>query len=217
MTDFAAARQNMVLSQLAPSRVTEKSILRAMGAIPRERFVPKSAAAAAYVDEDVRIAPRRYLMEPVVFARLLQEAAIAKSDIVLDVGCGSGYSTAVLAQLAGTVVALESDEELANKAVATLAELGVVNAAVIVGDLAAGRSDQGPYDVILLNGAVSQVPAKLLGQLAEGGRLLAVVGEGLSAKATLYLRRAGVVGARPLFDAAVPPLPSLAVRPQFVF
>src|SRR5690606_14885102 len=134
MTDFAAARLNMVESQVRVNAVTDGRLIDAIAAVPRERFVPMSRQGIAYMDEDVKIAdgnPPRFLMEPRVFAKLAQLAAIGPDDLVLDIGCGTGYSTAVLARLAGTVVALESDEDLAARAGATLSDLGVDNAVVV--------------------------------------------------------------------------------------
>ncbi|MEQ8248289.1 MAG: protein-L-isoaspartate O-methyltransferase [Alphaproteobacteria bacterium] len=217
MTDYAAARRNMVLSQLEPTRVHDPRILEAMGAIPREVFVPKSLAGVAYVDEDLAVARGRYLMEPVVLARLIEALAIRDGDLVLDVGCGTGYSAAVLARLAGTVVAVESDAELAAKAGDNLSKVGIDNIAIIEGPLPAGCADQGPYAAILIGGAVEEVPPALLAQLAPGGRLACVLRSGPTGKATLYLESGGVIGHRPLFDSAVPPLPGFARAKAFAF
>ena len=172
---FAEARRHMVASQLRPNKVTDDRLTDAMEAVPRELFVPKALRGVAYLDEDIEIAEGRHLMEPMVLARLLQAAGVRADDIVLDVGCASGYSTAVIARLAGTVVGVESDAELAARATGLLTDLEVDNAAVVEGAFDAGLPDQGPYDIIVLNGAVPDVPAALLDQLADGGRLLAVV------------------------------------------
>lgn len=216
MIDYTAARQNMVLSQLEPNRVTDPAIIAAMGAVPRERFVPGARTGVAYVDKDIEIAPGRYLMEPMVLGRLLQEARVQPRDAVLDVGGGTGYSAAVLARLASTVVMLEEDADLAGRAGQTLSALAV-DAAVVTGPLSAGRADQGPYDVILLNGSVPEVPKALLDQLAEGGRLLAVVGQLPACRAMQYVRRGDRIVSRVLFDAAVPALPGFAAPRGFVF
>ena len=217
MTDFSAARQNMILRQLEPNRVTDTGLTGAMAAVPRELFVPEAFAGVAYVDEDIEIAPGRYLMEPMVFARMLQAAAIEPGAVVLDIGCGSGYSTAVLSRLAGTVVALESDPDLAGKATRLLSELGADNAAVVTGDLAAGMAGQGPYDVIVLNGSVPSVPNGLCDQLADGGRLVAVINEGGAGTATLVSRRDGLLSSQTLFDASTPPLPGFEAEAGFEF
>jgi protein-L-isoaspartate(D-aspartate) O-methyltransferase len=216
-SDSASARRHMVDSQLAPNKVTDARIKAAMGAVPRERFVPKAYTGVAYMDEDIPCAPGRFLMEPMVFARLLQAAEIGAQELVLDVGCGTGYSVAVLARLAGTVVGLESDKTLSARAGTLLSELGVDNAAVVQGGLEAGLPDQGPFNVILLEGAIEREPDRLLAQLAEGGRLLAVMrGYGVG-KAMLWLRQRGRVLSRVLFDASVPRLPGFAAARGFVF
>lgn len=217
MNDSAAARRHMIESQIMPSGVTDRGLLAALEAVPREIFVPKSLRGVAYVDEDLEVAPGRYLMEPRVFARLLLAAGIGEDDVVLDVGCGRGYHTAVLARLAGTVVALESDEELAAQASETLTELGVDNAAVVGGPLAEGYPSQAPYDVIFLSGAVEEVPEALGEQLDPSGRLLAVIGTGGAGQATLMLRHGETLARRSLFDAAIPLLPGFEVEPGFVF
>ena len=218
MTDFAAARANMVECQVRPNKVTDSRLLAAMASVPRERFVPEGLVGHAYVDDDIAVAPGRYLMEPMVLARLLQAAAIEPGDVVLDIGCATGYSTAILARLAATVVALESDEALAETAIELLTGLDADNSAVVVGEHAAGYAAQAPYDVIVLEGAVEQVPEALGEQLVEGGRLVAVVtGGGRVGKATLMLRVRGALSGRVLFDAAVSPLPGFAVERGFVF
>ncbi|MFQ5959339.1 MAG: protein-L-isoaspartate O-methyltransferase [Alphaproteobacteria bacterium] len=218
MTDHAAARLNMVDNQIRTNKVTDSRVLQAMAEVPRELFVPKKLQGIAYVDEDLAVAPGRYLMEPLVLARLLQAAAITAGDVVLDVGCASGYSTAVLARLAATVVAVESDAELGERASALLSELDADNAVVVAGPLEAGYAKQAPYDAIVIGGAVEEVPAAITDQLAEGGRLLAVVtgGSGVG-KGTLMLRVHGGLSRRVLFDAAVPPLPGFARARGFVF
>jgi len=220
MTDFAAARLNMVESQVRVNAVTDGRLIAALGAVPRERFVPMSRQGVAYVDEDIRVGdgnPPRFLMEPRVFAKLAQLAAIGPDDLVLDIGCGTGYSTAVLSRLAGTVVALESDEDLAARAGATLSDLGVDNAVVVSGPLAEGYAKQAPYDVIFVNGAVEELPEAILPQLREGGRLVAVVGYGNAARARLYVKNGGMTSYTEYFNAAVKPLPGFRKAAEFVF
>lgn len=217
MTDFAAARKQMVDSQLLPNKVTDARLIEVMGTVPREAFLPQSLRGVAYMDEDIQVAPGRYVIAPMVFARLLQEAGIRKTDAVLDVGCASGYSAAVLAKLAGGVVAVEEDAGLAAQASANLAATGAENAAVATAPLDTGHPGQAPYDVIVLEGSVEEVPPALLDQLAEGGRLVAVLaGRGIG-KATLYSRKDGVLGHRQLFDAGLPLLPGFAREAGFVF
>jgi protein-L-isoaspartate(D-aspartate) O-methyltransferase len=217
MTNYADARRNMVLSQLEPNRVNDARILDAMGSIPREVFAPKSLAGVAYVDEDLEITPGRFLMEPMVLGRLVEALAIKDGDLVLNVGCATGYTAAVLARLAGTVVAVESDADLAAAAGDNLAKVDIDNIAIIEGALAEGRADQGPYAAILIDGAVEEVPADLLAQLAPGGRLACVVQSGPTGKAMIFTESGGVFGQRPLFDASIPPLPGFARPAVFAF
>lgn len=219
MIDYAAARRNMVDGQVKPNRVSDPALLDALLAVPRERFVPKPSRGIAYVDEDLPIGHGRFLLAPMVFARLAHETLIGPDDVVLDVGCGSGYSTAVLAQVAASVVGIEESEELVAEATETLTDLGVDNGAVIQGKLTEGCPSQQPFTVILLNGTVAEVPPALLDQLADGGRLVAIVVDraGGVGQATLFSRVNGVVSHRPLFDATAPLLPGFEPVPAFEF
>lgn len=220
MIDFAEMRRAMVDAQVRANDVTDLRIVAAMLETPREKFVPASLRNFAYIDDDLQVkqdGSARYLMEPMVLAKLLQAAAIGPDALVLDVGAATGYSTAVLARLAGQVVALEDDAELAAQGSRLLVELGALNAAYVQGPMTAGWSAEAPYDVILLNGSVAEMPPALLGQLKPGGRLVAVVGQGRSGRATVYTNTPGGVGSRIAFDAAVPLLPGFEARPGFVF
>lgn len=223
MDDFAAARTKMVDSQLRTENVTDYRVLAAMGEIPRERFVPAAQKPLAYLDKDIPVndagdgGPPRYLIEPAPFARLLQLAAIGETDTVLDIGCGTGYSAAVLARLASSVVALESDAALAARASRNLADLGIENVTVAVSPLDGGYPSGGPYDVIFIDGAVEVVPVALFGQLKDDGRLVAVVGYGRAAPAMLHTKSDNQIGRRPAFDADVPPLPGFRKPEVFVF
>jgi protein-L-isoaspartate(D-aspartate) O-methyltransferase len=220
MTDFAAARHNMVESQVRVNSVTDERVIDALAAVPRERFVPTARQGIAYMDEDVKIAdgtPPRFLMEPRVFAKLVQLAEIGADDLVLDVGCGSGYSTAVLSRVVGTVVGLECDEALAAQAGATLSDLSVDNAVVVTGALPEGYAKQAPYDVIFINGMVSSVPESLQKQLREDGRLVCVLGDGVSGRARLYVRSGDSFSGRDAFDANVRFLPGFEPVESFVF
>jgi protein-L-isoaspartate(D-aspartate) O-methyltransferase len=216
--DFSVARHNMVENQIRPNKVTDVRLLDALDAVPRERFVPDALKGIAYLDGDIELGSGRRLLEPMVFARMLQSAEIQPTEIVLDVGCGTGYSSAVLARMASTVVALESDRALLHRATALLAELGVDTVALIEGALAAGDKAHGPYDVIVIEGAVARIPEALSAQLAEGGRLLAVIARpGAVPQATLSLKVGNSVSTLPLFEAAASLLPGFAEHPGFVF
>ena len=219
MVDFAAARLNMVESQIRTNKVSDEGILAAFEGLPRERFVPEDKKGIAYIDEDLPIGNGRYLMEPMVLARLLQAAAPKVGETVLDIGCGTGFSTAVIARVGATVVGLESEPELVERANALLTELDIDNGVVVGGILAEGYGKQAPYDVILLSGAVEFVPEAISAQLADGGRLAAVVktANGGIGQAMLYRRDGGVMAHRALFDASVPALPGFAQERGFVF
>jgi protein-L-isoaspartate(D-aspartate) O-methyltransferase len=224
MTDFAAARRHMVDGQVRTSDVTDLRIIAAMLELPRERFVPPAHADLAYLDLDVPVAAGggaagagRCLLKPMVLAKLLQAVALRADDRVLDVGCATGYSSALLARLAGFVVALEEDATLAGQAQDDLQAVAPGKAAVVVGPLTQGWQALAPYDVIFVNGAVEVVPAALHAQLKDGGRLVAVVGRTPPCRAMLYRSIAGDVSGWPIFDAAAPLLPGFAVPPAFVF
>lgn len=216
--DFETARRNMVESQLRTNRVTDPRLLSAFASVPREIFVPKGRQQIAYIDEDLPIGGDRYLMEPMVLARMLQEAWISDSDNVLVVGAAPGYGAAIAGRVAGSVFALESDGALASAMASTLTGLAIDNVVVVEGAHAEGFAKEGPYDVILLNGAVPRVPDALSEQLNEGGRLLSVVEDqdGLG-RCTLGVKRRGVTSSRVLFDANVRRLPGFEVQSGFVF
>lgn len=216
MTDFAAQRENMVESQVRPNGVTDRRILDAMAAIRREDFVPGDRSSVAYMDEDVPIGGGRYLIEAMAFAKLLQLAEVKPDDKVLLVGAGMGYGTAVAARLCSRVVALEQVTGLAAAARRALAGLG--NVVVVEGVLAEGAKGHGPYDVIIIEGRIAEVPEGLVSQLAEEGRLIAVVGERDVAKAQVIMASGRIVSRRVAFDASIAPLPGFARKvPAFVF
>jgi protein-L-isoaspartate(D-aspartate) O-methyltransferase len=213
----------MVDSQLRTENVTDHAVLAAMGEVPREAFVPPQLRPLAYLDRDIRLkeasdaAPARYLMQAAPLARLIQLADIGRTDRVLVVGCGTGYSAAVLARLVHSVMALEADPALSAQAQRALSELGIANVEVVVGPLDGGYPSGGPYGVILVDGAVETVPSGLLDQLRDDGRLVAVVGYGRTGTATLFAMNDRKIGSRPAFDASVPPLPGFRKPEVFVF
>ncbi len=216
--NFEEARRIMVESQLRPNRVTDEAVLSVMGSLPRESFLPEALRPIAYVDEDIEIAPGRYLMEPLVLARLVQAAAPLTDDVALVVGAGIGYSAAVLARLCDTVFALESNADLAASTTELFSDLVLDNIVVVEGNLADGLPEQGPFNIILMNGGLSSISENLTDQLAEGGRLLAVVGgENGVGRATLVQRAATGISQRVLFDAAIPTLPEFEKEAGFVF
>lgn len=213
--DYEAQRVKMVDNQVRTTDVTSHSVLSAFLTVPRENFVPASLQALAYVDKDITLSPGRYLTHASPLAKLLQLAAVSKEDRVLEVGSGTGYVTALLALLGGHVTGLESDAALADSARANNA--AATNVKIVTGDLEKGASTEGPFDVIFLNGAVEVVPDALFQQLADGGRLVAVVGYGNSSRAHLFTREKGVVGGTPEFNTAVKPLPGFRKVAEFQF
>lgn len=219
--DFSELRVKMVDGQVRTTDVTSVPLLDAMLTVPREAFVAPAQQALAYIDENIRIADGvdgpRYMMEPSPLARLIQLAEVDPSDAVLVVGSGTGYSAAILSHLAQSVVALESDSALADRARTTFASLGYDNVSVVEGTLREGHSAKAPYDVIFVDGCVDEVPETLLNQLAEGGRLVVVEGSGNAGIARLFLMTAGVVTGRRVFNAAIKPLPGFERAFAFAF
>jgi protein-L-isoaspartate(D-aspartate) O-methyltransferase len=215
---YAKARFNMVEGQIRTNKVTDERLIAALSEVPRQIFVPNTLSSVAYVDTSIRIAGDRYMIEPLVVARLLQEAGVGESDKALVVGAGSGYSAAILAKICASVAVLESDAELAAAARENLAALGLANAAVHTGPLDEGWGTDAPYDVILIDGMIAELPDALTAQLADRGRLVTVrAQEGRSGAGTLFRKLSGTVSSRPLFDAVVPFLPGFAPRPAFAF
>ena len=240
--DYAAARSTMVDCQLRPNKVTSSAIIEAFQTIPREAFLPEEKRAIAYVDEDLTVVPGRSMIEPMVLARLLQAADLDPQDLVLEVGCATGYGSAILSRLGATVVALEEDPALIQQANAALSGLEIDNVVVVEGALREGYAKQAPYNVILITGGIAEVPKTIQDQLADGGRLVTVLREdqgvspglsgglsgglsaGLSAgvslgvgQACLFRRSGEQLSKRSLFDAATPALPGFAREPGFVF
>jgi protein-L-isoaspartate(D-aspartate) O-methyltransferase len=218
MSKFAMARSHMIESQLRTSRVTDERVLAAFWSIRRELFVPDPLRAVAYIDDDLPLGAGRYLMEPMVAARLIQAATVARSDTVLVVGAGTGYESAVLSVLARKVVALEGDADLARRARAALVDHAIASVESVEGPLRRGHRPRAPYDAILFGGAVAAVPQEIVDQLADGGRLLAVErsGGGIG-HAVLIKQTGGTLARRVIFDAATPLLPSFEPSATFVF
>lgn len=218
MTDFVLARRNMIDGQLRPNRVTNGQLLAAISDLPRERFVAAGLQSVAYADDDVPLGNGRFLMEPMVLARLLQTLQPLPEDKALVVASGAGYGAALLARLVKSVVAVEGDAGLAGSAEQTIRTLGITNVQQVVGKMEEGSAPGAPYDVILIEGAVQEVPAAILDQLAEGGRLATVIAASTGmGVANLVVKEGGVASGRPLFDAGTPLLPGFAAPPRFAF
>lgn len=220
MSDYSRARTVMVDNQLRTSNITDRRLLAVMGQVPREIFVPENRRALAYIDEAHLLAASpspRYLAPPAPFARLVQLAEIGEADRVLDIGCGTGYSTAVLAGLAAEVVGVESDAGLAAKARTNLAGLNVANAAIVEADLLVGPKAKGDFDVVLVEGALTAAPESLFAQLRDGGRLVALIRSGPTASANVFVKSGRDVAARAEFNTTLPPLEAAKQAPQFVF
>ena len=221
MSDFATARQKMVDGQVLTSDVTDHRILDAMLAVPREDFVPEEKRPLAYLDLDLDVAAgdtKRFLIKPMLTAKLLQAAQIGPSDNVLIVGCATGYIAVLAARLAAKVTATESDSVLAARGKAILSKLGLQETVAIeTADAIAGFPPGAPFDSIILNGATEVVPDGLYRQLAEDGRLVGVFASGKPSRAMIVTHSHGDFGQRILFDAVAPVLPGLERRPEFVF
>ena len=219
MSDYSAARHNMIENQIRTNKVTDPRILEAFDQVPRERFVPRGLEGIAYADEDLHLRDGRHLIEPMILARLLQDALPDANDIALDVGCCTGYSTALLSRLVSTVVAVEDDEALVNAANHTLAELEFDNAAVVKGPLRDGFAKQQPFSLILIAGGVEHIPDGLLAQLSKNGRLMTVLynGEGRVGRAVSVEKTRSGISRRVVFDASTPLIPGFAKEAGFVF
>jgi protein-L-isoaspartate(D-aspartate) O-methyltransferase len=218
MTGYDLARANMIERQLLPNKVTDERLIVAFSGIRRELFVPEQLRGIAYADEDLPLGGGRYLMAPMLAARLLQAMEVARGDAALVVGAGVGYEAALLARLCRTVIALEEDPELARQGRAALVEHGIATVKYIEGPAMQGSRARPAYDAILFGGGVAEIPAEIAAQLAEGGRMAAVVrpddGPG---RATLTTRAGGILAHRVIFDASTSLLPGFARKPAFVF
>lgn len=218
MSDVVLQRKNMVESQVRPSDVTDRRITATMHELARERFVSHAIRPIAYMDEALPFAGGRAMLAPRVLARLVQLAAIQPTDHVLDIGCLTGYSSALLARLAKTVVALEVDTGMADLARKTLAQMAIGNVEVVAGSLVGGHSASAPYDAMVLEGVVECIPAGLFDQLAQGGRLVAIVADTTGVnRAVLATKSASVVSRRIAFEASGAPLPGFSRPKAFEF
>ncbi len=215
MLDSIQQRANMVATQLRTNDVTDSRLIQAVLAVPREPFVPESLAALAHMEGCLPLGKGRVLLDLRSFGKLAQLAAIGLEDRVLDVGCGTGYSTAILSELAAAVIGLEQDLDLAAAASENLR--GSPNAEIVCGPLSEGLPAKAPFDVIFLNGAVEDTPGTLIQQLKNGGRLVCIVREGAAGHARVYLKHDGAVGERSAFDATVPVLPGFEKSHSFAF
>ncbi|HIC67881.1 MAG: protein-L-isoaspartate O-methyltransferase family protein [Paracoccus sp. (in: a-proteobacteria)] len=215
MTDFAARRTMMVDTQVRPNDVTKFPVIEAMLAVPREEFVPAGRRAVAYSGENLDIGRGRVLLEPRTLAKMVDALDIQPDDLILDLGCGYGYSAAVMARMAEAVVAIEDDADMAAEAERRLAEADVFNVAVLEGPLSEGAARQGPYDAILIEGAVQQVPAAIEDQLKEGGRIAALFDEGRLGVVRIGHRLNDRVNWRYAFNAHAPLLPGFTRERRF--
>ena len=195
----------MVENQLRTNRIDDPAVLAAMGSVPRELFLPKALHGVAYADEDLQLPDGRFLIEPLVFARLLQAAAIDRDDVVLVTGCDTGYAAAVVSKLAATVIFIQRSDESAARIQPVLDKVEADNVVTSVhADPVGGDTGQAPFDVIMLIGAVDRVPETLVGQLNDDGRLTAVEGSGRVGKGVVVTKIHGAAAKRELFDAHVP-------------
>ena len=216
--DFSAARRTMVDCQILPNNVTDQRIIDAMMELPREIFVPTSKRGIAYVDESLAIGDERFLIEPMVVARLMQVLELKSTDVALSIGAGTGYSVALLGRIVDTVVAVEHVAGLVQHATKNLSELGIDNVAILEGCLTDGAPKQAPYDVIFFDGAISEVPTAISDQLAEEGRLIAMIEKpGGICQAHLMNRNHGAISGRNIFDASTPLLPGFEHQSAFSF
>ncbi len=217
MIDYVAARTTMVDCQVRPSDVTLYPIIDAMLAVPREAYVPTALKPVAYAGEHVPLAPGRVVLDPRVFSKMLDALAIGPDDLVLDIGCGLGYSTAVIAQLAEAVIGIEAEADLAAEAASTLMAEGVHNAVVHQAPLAEGDAAHGPHDVIIVQGGVQQIPQALLDQLKDGGRVAAIFMTGIAGHVRVGVKAGDTIAWRHAFDATAPTLDGFEAAQGFEF
>ncbi|WP_299862757.1 protein-L-isoaspartate O-methyltransferase [uncultured Roseobacter sp.] len=217
MTDFAARRTMMVDTQVRPSDVTKFPIIDAMLSIARENFVPAAQREAAYMGENLELGSGRVILEPRTLAKMLDALDVSNDELVLDVGAAMGYSSAVIAHMAEAVVALEEDEAMASEAQEALADAGIDNVILHVGPLAEGAAQHGPYDVMLVQGGVAELPLALQDQLKEGGRVACLFMEGALGEVRIGHKQGGTISWRMSFNAGAPVLAGFAKEKAFEF
>tara|TARA_S200000501_G_scaffold322865_1_gene319113 strand:+ start:1084 stop:1809 length:726 start_codon:yes stop_codon:yes gene_type:complete len=220
--NYQLARQNMVDNQIRTNRVTDIKIISAMIDLPRERFVPEIYAEIAYVDTVIETANERHLVAPMVLARLIQEAEVSSEDLVQVIGCGTGYAAAILSNMSKAVILVEDDPEVCKKAEALFVELGLDNVLVFKTDLVNGCKNQAPFNIIMICGAVEEIPTKLINQLSEGGRIITIVSvpEGTSystSKATIFTKYHGKLVGKEIFEVNTPKIKNFNKDKVFKF
>lgn len=217
MTDFSTARDAMIESQIRTSDVTDLGVLAAFRSVARETFIPTARKALAYADCHVETDDGRTMLSPRDLAKMIQGVKVEPTDVVLDLACGRGYSSAILAQLADTVVGLETDEAAVERATNLLIESDISNAAVVQGDLKSGAAEHGPFNVIFVGGSVPAVHRPWFSQLANGGRIVCIVQKGPIGRVTVFTKSGDAIGQKVIFDTSAPYLPGFEPEAEFVF
>lgn len=216
---FYQARKVMLESQIRPNKVIDELVLSAFLEIPRELFVQKSMRDIAYIDEDLPLSNGRYLIEPMVLARMVQSLELKVSDNVMIIGVGTGYSTAIISKIVTSVIGVESRSPLIQKAENNLAQLEITNTVLFKERLQEGYSKEAPYNAILIDGGVSDVPSSILNQLADDGKLVSIYRSENTAvgEASIWMRSGKKFSRKCLFNAQVPTLDEFKEKQEFLF